>query len=232
MPRKATIYAYSVIVVGMAVLLGALWRWQSPDMPRFLAYLGLACLGGMLKVRIPGMEGTYSLSFLFALLSVLDLMFPEAIVIGAVGAFVQSVWRTAKRPKFVQVLFNGANFSISIGLCCLVGRASAGTALHHNLAAELSIMAGLFYAVNTVLVSVVISMLEGTRVAVVWRRWLTWSFPLYLIGAFVAGVVVASGRSGGWQTSLLVLPIMGFIFVCYRLYVNRHKSDTSLLNKP
>lgn len=122
MPRKATIYVYSVTVVGMAVLLGALYRWQSPDLPRFLAYLGLASLGGMLKVRLPGREGTYSLSFLFALLSVLDLKFPEAIVIGAVGAFVQSVWRTAKRPKFVQVLFNGANFSISIAVCCLVGQ--------------------------------------------------------------------------------------------------------------
>lgn len=89
-------------------------------------------------------------------------------------------------------------------------------------------MACLFYAVNTFLVSVIISMLEGTSVAAVWRRWLTWSFPLYLMGTFVAGVVVASGRSGGWQTSLLVLPIMGFIFVCYRLYLDRHKSDTSV----
>ena len=228
MPRKATIYVYSVVVVGMAVLLGALYRWQTPDMPRFLAYLGLASLGGMLKVRLPGMEGTYSLSFLFALLSVLDLMFPEAIVIGAVGAFVQSVWRTAMRPKMMQVLFNGANFSISIALCCLVGRAAAGTALHQNLAAELSIIACLFYAVNTFLVSVVISILEGKSVAVIWRRWLTWSFPLYLIGTFVAGVAIASGRSAGWQTSLLVLPIMGFIYAFYRLYINRHRSDTSV----
>jgi hypothetical protein len=59
-----------------------------------------------------------------------------------------------------------------------------------------------------------------------WQQCYIWSFPYYLIGAAVAGLVNVSGRHVGWETSLLILPIMYLIYLHYRLFVERYSTQT------
>jgi hypothetical protein len=54
-----------------------------------------------------------------------------------------------------------------------------------------------------------------------WRDCYFWSFPYYLVGSAIAGLVTVSSRAIGWHGSLLVLPLMYLVYTFYRLYLER-----------
>src|ERR1700676_804857 len=107
MRTRAKLYISSAIIVGISVLTGCLvYDWDFPDPPRYFGYLFLACLGSTLKLKLPKLRGTMSISFLFVLLGVAELTAAETIILGCVAALVQCLWKARKRPSVVQVLFN------------------------------------------------------------------------------------------------------------------------------
>ena len=71
----------------------------------------------------------------------------------------------------------------------------------------------MFFSMSTFSVSVVISLAEEHSLRRVWRDGYFWSFPYYLIGAALAGIVTICNRTFGWQTGLLVVPVA---FLAYR----------------
>lgn len=219
--HKANFYIYSVVGIGLAVLLEGLYSWHCPDLNRFLVYLALATVAAMLKVRLPGMTGTFSLSFLFVLMSVVDLTFPETLVLGAVSTLAQCLWRTKVRATLAQIMFNVANSMITIAVCCLAVQSGVSQILRENVAAELAVITCIYFAVNTLLVSGVISLLDGQPLMSVWRRWFIWSFPYYLVGSAVAGIVTVASRTSGWQSSLFIVSVMVLVYTYYRTYIAR-----------
>ena len=52
-----------------------------------------------------------------------------------------------------------------------------------------------------------------------------WSFPYYLLGAVIAGGVSVINRMFGWQVSILVLPIVYWIYRSYRTYLDRLEGE-------
>src|SRR6266513_2143079 len=52
-----------------------------------------------------------------------------------------------------------------------------------------------------------------------------WSFPYYLVGAGLAGVVGWLNGKFGWQASLLVVPVIYLIYRSYRLYLGRLEDE-------
>src|SRR5882757_9030380 len=83
----------------------ALTHWQSSDPVKFACYLGAALLASSLKVTLPGIEGTLSVNFLFTLLGILELTFPETLLIGLASTLGQFYWRPARQLKLVQLVF-------------------------------------------------------------------------------------------------------------------------------
>ncbi len=81
---------------------------------RFLCYLLLALLSSGLKVRLPGVTGTLSVSFLFILAGMAELGPLQTLAIGIGSALVQIYWNARKRPPLYQVLFNLAAIAIAI----------------------------------------------------------------------------------------------------------------------
>ena len=67
----------------------------------------------MVKLRLPGMDGTYSLGLLFLLYGVAHFSPPETLVAVCAGAVAGSLLSTKKRSSAVQVQFNAANLMIS-----------------------------------------------------------------------------------------------------------------------
>jgi len=57
----------------------------------------------------------------------------------------------------------------------------------------------------------VISLTEGKRLGKIWKECYFWSFPYYIVGAAIAGLLSAVNRFVGWQTSLLVFPVIYWI---------------------
>lgn len=211
--------------LGLIMLGFALAHWQSQDLMRFACYLAVAVLASGLKVQLPGIDGTMSVNFLFILLGVLELSLPETLVIGCMASLVQSVWQARKRLDPIKVLFNVAG---------MMANASGLTYLsYHWLAGQfgsgkpilLMAAALVFFFANTLPISVVIALTENKSARRVWSECYFWSFPYYLVGAAAVGLVGIVNRSAGWQTSLLVLPVIYWVYRSYRLYLGRLEAE-------
>src|SRR6266576_405531 len=212
-------------LVGTVVLGFSLSHWQSQDPTRFVCYLVVAILASGLKVQLPGIDGTMSVNFLFILLGVLELSLPETLVIGCTASLAQSVWQLRGRLDPVKVIFN------------VLGMMANASALsyysYHQLEAKfgpnrpLLLMAAalVFFLANTLPISIVIALTDGKSSRRVWSECYFWSFPYYLVGAAAVGLVGIINRSAGWQTSLLVLPLIYWVYRSYRLYLGRLEAE-------
>jgi diguanylate cyclase (GGDEF)-like protein/putative nucleotidyltransferase with HDIG domain len=212
-------------LVGAVVLGFSLSHWQSQDPTRFACYLVVALLASGLKVQLPGIDGTMSVNFLFILLGVLELSLPETLVIGCTASLAQSVWQLRGRLDPVKVLFN---------VCGMMANATALTYLTYyslvgrfgsNKPILLMVSALMFFFANTLPISIVIALTEGKSSRKVWSECYFWSFPYYLVGAAAVGLVGIINRSAGWQTSLLVLPLIYWVYRSYRLYLGRLEAE-------
>ena len=212
-------------LLGAVVLAVSLSHWQSQDPTRFICYLLVAVLASDLKVQLPGIDGTMSVNFLFILLGVLELSLPETLVIGCAASLTQSVWQLRGRLDPVKVLFN---------VCGMMANASALTYLTYHLLVGrfgsnkpilLMVSALVFFFANTLPISLVIALTEGKSSRRVWSECYFWSFPYYLVGAAAVGLVGIINRSAGWQTSLLVLPLIYWVYRSYRLYLGRLEAE-------
>jgi diguanylate cyclase (GGDEF)-like protein/putative nucleotidyltransferase with HDIG domain len=223
MPAK--LFVGTAVAIGSATMAFAFWHWHSFDPTRFLSYLLVALLASGLKVQLPGIDGTMSVNFLFILLGVMDLSLPETLVIGCAATLMQSVWQIRSRIDPVKVLFNIAG---------MMANACALTYLsYHWLAARFAsnkpilLMAAalVFFFANTLPISLVIALTEGKSARKVWSECYFWSFPYYLVGAAAVGLVGIINRSVGWETSLLLLPLIYWVYRSYRLYLGRLEAE-------
>ena len=222
MPNNAKIYIGLIVALGFAVLAGCLlFQAEFPDLPRYFSYLLLAVLASTMKVRLPGITGTMSVNFLFILIGIADFTLAETVTMGCLAILVQCLWRTRTRAKLVQVVFNVGALAISIAAAYQVSHFTLALARAESLSTLLVLAACVFFLSNTLLVSGVLCLIEGKPLKNVWQQCYLWSFPYYLVGSAIAGLVTVSSRSIGWEASLLVLPMMYLVYTFYRLYLER-----------
>jgi len=204
---------------GAATLATALLHWHSDDLLRFVCYLLIASLASTMKVRLPGIEGTMSVHFLFVLLGVVELSLPETLVIGCAAALVQSHWKPSKPLQPAQLVFNVLSMTVNaICLTYLAYHLSAGP-FKHSLPLMLGAGTCAYFLCNTLPVSIVIALAEGKSFRSVWTECYFWTFPYYLAGAALVGLINFLNLHVGWQSSLLALPVIYWIYRSYRLYL-------------
>jgi len=224
MPIRARIYIAATAVAGAAVLATCLLRFQSHDPLKFACYLLIAALASTMKVRLPGIEGSMSVHFLFVLLGILELSLPETLVIGCAAALVQTLWNPKRPPETVKLIFNLAMTANAIGLTYLAYHASAGL-LKNSMPLLLVVAACAYFLSNTLPVAVVIALTEEGTLRGIWAETYFWSFPYYLAGAAVVGLVSLANHYVGWQSALLVLPVMFWLYRSYHLYLGRLEEE-------
>ena len=224
MSTGTKLFVGSTVSLGMLVLGLALWHWQSADVARFLSYLAVALLASSLKVQLPGIDGTMSVNFLFILLGVMELSLPETLLIGCMATAVQSVWNARNRLDPVKVLFNVFMMANASALCYFSYH-GLDSRMGRNRPILLLVAALVFFLANTLPVSIVISLTEGKSSSKVWKECYFWSFPYYLVGAAAVGLVGIVNQRAGWQTSLLVLPLIYWVYRSYRLYLGRLEAE-------
>jgi hypothetical protein len=200
-------------------------HWESADPVRFIIYLLLAAVASTLKVRLPGITGSMSLNFLFILIGISQLSFSETLALGAIAAGMQCVWKTRTRPTIAQVLFNISALTMAITTAHFMYHLPQIQQVNGRMPVLLALAACFFFLTNTVLVATVLSLVETRPFLRIWHQCSFWSFPYYLMGSGVAGLMTFSSRYVGWQTSLLVLPIAYLIYLHYRLHVERQTAQ-------
>ena len=218
-----------VYVAGMALAaVGcfgyAFLHWYSTDAAKFGLYMAAAVLASSFKVSMPGVEGTMSMNFLLTLLCILELGLPETLLIGVVKTLAQFYWRPARRPKLVQLVFNLSQVTVC-------GAASYGAyklsvqVFHGSVPLGLLAAAITQFASNTAAMSIIIGLTEDKRVKDVWTEIYLWTFPYYMVGAAIAGLVSLLNRHFAWQGLLLVLPPIYLIYRSYRLYLGKLEAE-------
>src|SRR6266550_4764955 len=222
MPKNAKIYIALIITLGLALLAGSLvFRAEFSDLPRYFSYLLLAVIASPLKVRLPGITGTISVNFLFILIGIADFTLAETITMGCAAILVQCVWRARQRPRLVQVMFNVAALALSIAAAYQVSHFVLVLARVDSVPVLLALAACLYFVSNTLLISGVLCLLDKKPLTTIWQQCYLWSFPYYLVGSVIAGLVTVSSRAVGWEASLLVLPVMYLVYLFYRFYLQR-----------
>ena len=85
----------------------------------------------------------------------------------------------------------------------------------------LVVSALVLYGSNTLIVATVLALVDRKPLRSVWQLCNFWSLPYYLVGATAAGIMTATSQTADWPPSLLVLPLMGLMYVSYRVQLRQ-----------
>jgi len=221
----ARVFITAMNAAACLILGFAIYHPASSNPVKFACYLAIALLAASFKVGLPGIEATLSVNFLFTLLGILELSLAQTLLIGAGCTLVQCCWRPAHRLKPVQVVFNVSQVMVSSAVAYSTYYLVSTRVLHGPGPLALLAAAIAHFACNTGAMSAIIGLTEDKPVAKVWNDSYLWSFPYYLVGAAVAGLVSLLNRQIGWQASLLVLPPIYLLYRSYRLYLGKLEDE-------
>ena len=221
MATKAKLYIAIIAALAVAILAVVASRWNPENFGHFVLFFALAMLASAMKIRLPGFKTTISTNFVFILIAIALFSFGETVLIGLGGALVQSLWKTQQRPKPVQVLFNGACLTVCTAAAFWTSHGVLAMLGLNSLVAMMVLGACVYVVLNTGLVSLVISLAERRPLKQVWPSCYEWTFPYFLVGAAVAGLASAAGHGTNWGVTLLVVPVMYFVYVHYRMHIVR-----------
>jgi diguanylate cyclase (GGDEF)-like protein/putative nucleotidyltransferase with HDIG domain len=208
-----------VVASGMAVFLYGALHPSSRNIAEFICYLGIAILASRLKVNLPGIAGTMSVSFLFILLGILQLSFTETLMLGCASTLVQLLY--PDRPSALQGTFNLCSGALSTALAYQAFHLSISRHLVESHVLALGAAGIVYFIANTGSIATVISLTDGMSLKQIIVECYFWSFPYYLVGAGAAGVIGWLDDTFNWETSLLAAPVIYVIYWSYRLYLGK-----------
>jgi hypothetical protein len=212
MTKTAKTYIAAVMVAGAAGTAFALAHWRSDDPTRFAVFLVLFIAAATVKCCVPGVVGTYSPVFFFALLGSTTLSLPEVWIAAALGAMVQTVYKPKYEPTLVKVCFNGANMALATAAAyAFVQRLIPGLTEEPSLLCMV-LGGAAFYLVNTGLVSIVVALTENSSLAAVWKNWCVGSLPYYVVGVLLIDATDPAAQ----VLAAVIIPIVLLATYCHR----------------
>ena len=226
------IYLWTHIAIGSAALLYGLARWESHDDLRFAAFLFTAALASVLKVRLPGVTGTMSVSALFVLVGIPNLSLSETLAVGAVSLLVQTIWSAQARPRLVHVAFNVASIGTAVWIATLVFRYARA---QFGELGGLALLAVTYFVANTVPVACIIGLTEAKSIFGVWRRY-RWMMPFYVVGCSMAWLVETVPKGIQWELPIICLPLVYLVHRSNHTHIaqieqiNKHMSEMNGLH--
>ena len=224
MATKAKLYIAIIAALAAAILAVVATRWNPESFSRFVLFFALAMVGSAMKIRLPGFKTTISTNFVFILAGIALFSLGETVLISLGGALVQSLWKAQHRPKPVQVLFNAACLTVCAAAAFWVAHSVRAMLGLNSLPAMMVLGACVYVALNTGLVSLVISLAEGRPLRELWSSCYEWTFPYFLVGSAVAGLASAASYSTNgtnFGVALLIIPVMYFVYIYYRMRILR-----------
>jgi putative nucleotidyltransferase with HDIG domain len=221
----APAFIAGMALAGSVCFVLAFSHWQSNDPVKFACYLTAALLASSLKVGLPGVEATLSVNFLFTLLGILELSLPETLLIGIASTLAQFYWKPARRLKPVQLVFNLSQVTVSTAVAYGSYQLVVIYILHAPGPLALLVAAIIHFACNSGAMAAIIKLTEDKPLSKVWAAHYLWSFPYYMVGAAVAGLVHFLNGHIGWQSSLLILPPIYLMYRSYRLYLGKLETE-------
>lgn len=224
LPIRARIFLSFVWIAGALSLAMGMFPWHSSNGWLFGSYLVLTALASAFKTILPGLEGTVSVSDVFFLVGVCSMTLSETLALAVVAAAVQSFWRTQKRPGFIHFAFNLAQVTVAITAAYATYAFCLNHLFHGKPPLALLLAALIYFLLNSASVATMVALAGGTPIR---KNWVTayWTFPYYMVGTAIAGIILVINRIAGWEMSILVLPAVYTIYRSYRLQAGRWEDD-------
>src|ERR1041384_6914379 len=113
MSKLARGYITAVIAAGAAMLAFAVTQWRTDDPNKFAIFLMLFMSAATIKAVVPGVTGTFSPVFFFALIGSTSLSLSEVLTASALAAIVGTIYKPKFKPSAVKIAFNAANLILS-----------------------------------------------------------------------------------------------------------------------
>ena len=221
----ARAYIAGMALAGSVCFALAFSHWQSNDPLKFVCYMLAALLASSLKVTLPDLDATLSVNFLFTLLGILELGLPETLLIVLASTLGQAFLRRRHSVKLVHFVFNWSQLTVSSTLAYGAYALMSTRVLHGPGPLALLVAAITHFGCNTAAMSTVIGLTEDKPIRQVWNVSYLWSFPYFMVGAFVAGLVHFLNGHIGWQSSLVILPPIYLMYRSYRLYLGKLETE-------
>jgi hypothetical protein len=202
---------------------------QNLASPQLFLLIAAGVLTSRLKIKLPGVMGNMSGNVPIVLLAILRLPLLGSVLVAAAAAVAQSYSPGAKRPTPVQFLFNA---------CTLVNASGVAYWMFHyvnpdqRIASRMLMLvasAGVYFLANTMPVAGIIAITEKSNLLSLWHQVFLWSFPNYVIGAGLAGIVSVFGNTVGWEILLGLTAVLFAVYQCYKVYVDRSQLGTEPL---
>jgi hypothetical protein len=187
-----------------------------------LALLALAAATSRMKVKLPGIDGNMSVNLPFLLMGVVNLSALEAVVIASLSTMVQCWPKLDAKFKPRQMLFNISMMAFATSLANLIW--SAGWLGKGAWASEPLMLASAtaaFFVGQTAPVAGIIKLAEGAAMRRIWLGIVQLSFPYYVLSAGMTSMANLVSHHFGWQTALVVFPVMYGIHRSYRVYFGK-----------
>lgn len=217
---NARTFIITVIALGIVVTLHTAVYWAG-NLLEVAGYIVLAAFASTLKVRLPGIPGTFSANCLVTVLAITQLTMPQLVVVSIACALVQSWWRAAKPPSLVQVAFNAGVFAISAAASAWTYRSIEGLVPGIPGIASLLIASCVFFFINTGAVSVVVALLNEGSLLRIWRVWQVWSLPYYVINVAMVVLIISVIPPSVLLPIAFAIPLMLGPFAAYYWLVRK-----------
>jgi len=179
----------------------------------FTTFAACALFASARKVRIPGLEGNFSLNFIVLLAAARRLPLIELQLVAAACAVLQSYWRPLRQPQWIQTVFNSANMVVSISAAkWAMESAAVFTNTWHFL--NVGVAAAIYYLVNTGLTATVLVLVTEGGFRDIWHRWSFHALPHFLLGSVIVSAWILLPADKALQNFLLLgllLAAMGWV---------------------
>jgi len=225
-PLRSWLFLAIAGLLGLVQLATLSGRFHSDEPARLSIYLVLVAISSCFRLTRGDSAIGFSFNLPFLLVGILDLNRTEAILLGGIGALIQTARTGALRNGHSRV--KGALLTvIAIGMQTMAV-ATASFAFQSLLPAALSsvpvklaLASLLLFVANTLPVAIAVRLTNApdaeapSRIGDIWKSSHFWAIPYYLVGAALAQAIRLGPTMIASDQSLLV---MVALYMAYRHY--------------
>lgn len=213
--RLVLVYLCAIIAAGAPILVWVIFHWRPDDALRFASFLVAAVIASILKIRLPGVTETASVSVLVIAVAIAHLSLPEAVFISAIASLVQCTWHPRAKPRLIQVAFSVCTLAIS---ACVSSLTYSSVRPRTFEILSVGIIAFVYFATNSLLISGIVSLTEGKPLLRVWNG-NRWALAYYCVGSSLAWLLGTLPRAVQWELPIVFLPVAYLVYRSNRVYL-------------
>jgi diguanylate cyclase (GGDEF)-like protein len=213
LPAVAQLFVVAVSGVGSLVVIQSMPYIGGGHPVLFAVFMGISLLASMAKITIPvpGSASTLTACHVIDVATLILCGTDSAVLVGAWGAWTQSIFRSARRNPIHQIVFSIAALALTMRAAGATYLWLGGQAGVWSVPPQLEpfvAAATVVFFINSGLVAAAIALSTRASIFQVWFDSFFSSWPSYVIGVGLAAALsIGIERGSYWLLPLLAAPL-------------------------